>query len=81
MKKTVWLYLVVILIIASIITQVQVDKNFRYPFQPISTLKIKEATFANFWGILLGLRRLSADLAWINVLQYYGTHFDEAGKE
>lgn len=33
-----------------------------------------QASFRDFSGILLGLRRLTADIAWISLLQYYGGH-------
>lgn len=41
-----------------------------------------EGGFRDFSGLLLGMRRLTADIAWISVLQYYGSHEteDEGGK-
>lgn len=33
-----------------------------------------EGGFRDFTGVLLGMRRLTADIAWISVLQYYGSH-------
>ncbi len=32
------------------------------------------AGYRDFSGILMGMRRLTADVAWISVLQYYGSH-------
>ena len=33
-----------------------------------------EGGFRDFGGLLLGMRRLTADIAWVSVLQYYGAH-------
>lgn len=33
-----------------------------------------ESGYRDLMGPLLGMRRLSADIAWISVLQYYGSH-------
>ncbi len=76
LNKKFWFILLLLGIL--VLTQVKLEKNFVYPFPPIRNLNLKEASFLNFWGILLGFRRLSADLAWIRILQYYGTHEDEA---
>src|SRR5205814_967874 len=32
-----------------------------------------EGGFRDLGGVLLGMRRLTADIAWISVLQYYGS--------
>ena len=77
MKRFSWFLFIVILVVLFVITQERIEKNFKYPFQPITSLKATEVKFTNFWGVLLGLRRLSADLAWIDVLQYYGSHEEE----
>ena len=39
-----------------------------------------EGGFRDFGGVLFGLRRLTADIGWIAVLQYYGAH-EEGGHE
>ncbi len=77
MKRFSCFLFIIILAVFFVITQEKIEKNFKYPFQPMTTLKAKEVKFTNFWGVLLGLRRLSADLAWIDVLQYYGSHEEE----
>lgn len=78
-KKLMWRngWSILILVGILILVQVRLEKNFVYPFPSISTLKNENISFLNFWGVLLGFRRLSADLAWIKVLQYYGTHEGE----
>ncbi len=48
------------------------------PYAPLSaSLSTSLSQLNDFVGITLGMRRLSADLAWIDTLQYYGT--EEAG--
>ena len=42
-----------------------------------SIVEVKPSSFIHFWGSLLGLRRLSSDLAWMRLLQYYGTLEEE----
>jgi len=55
----------------SIFTQYQIERRFQFPLPSI--VQVKPSSFIYFWGSLLGLRRLSSDLAWIRFLQYYGT--------
>ncbi|MFH1784585.1 MAG: tetratricopeptide repeat protein [bacterium] len=81
MKKAIKLCSIVLLLIFFVGVQINIDKGFNYPFKPVSTLRAKDASFMNFWGLLLGMRKLSADWAWINVLQYYGTHFEDHDEE
>ena len=33
-----------------------------------------EGGFRDFGGLLMGMRRLTADIGWVSVLQYYGAH-------
>ncbi len=33
-----------------------------------------EGGFRDLAGVLMGMRRMTADIAWISVLQYYGSH-------
>jgi tetratricopeptide (TPR) repeat protein len=48
--------------------------RFRTPYQPmITSLNSKETQLPDVVGSLLGMRRLAANLAWIQTLQYYGT--------
>lgn len=39
------------------------------------------AGYRDVGGILMGLRRLTADIAWIGILQYYGSHQFEETEE
>ncbi len=48
------------------------------PFPPLSeSVSSSTSTLEDFIGVSLGFRRLSADIAWIQTLQYYGTHSEE----
>lgn len=40
-----------------------------------------EGGYRDFAGVLLGMRRLAADVAWVSVLQYYGTHEQDAKED
>jgi len=72
MKKSISLLVLVLTLLGlSIFSQYQVERRFEFPLPPI--VEVKPSSFIYFWGNLLGLRRLSSDLAWIRLLQYYGT--------
>ncbi len=76
--KAVYTYIALFfLVVVLLLSQVQLEKGFKYPYNSLTKLRIKQGSFVNFWGVLLGARRLSADLAWIHVLQYYGTIEDD----
>ena len=72
MRRGIFLFFLILPLLGlSIFTQHQVEKRFKV-FLP-SIVEMKPSSFIYFWGSLLGLRRLSSDLAWIRLLQYYGT--------
>lgn len=72
MKKSISLLILILPLLGlSIFTQYQVERRFEFPLPSI--VEIKPSSFIYFWGSLLGLRRVSSDLAWIRLLQYYGT--------
>jgi len=76
MRKSISLLLLILPLFGlSIYAQHQVEKRFKSPLPSI--VEVKPSSFIYFWGSLLGLRRLSSDLAWIRVLQYYGTLEEE----
>lgn len=64
-------------------TQLYLEKNFVYPFskvdisKPENKLPIEKYWLLDLTGIVFGVRRLSSDIAWIQVLQYYGTPEEE----
>lgn len=52
----------------------QLAVRFRDPFPPLAvSLSTEVTSIRDFTGIAAGFRRLAADLAWIQTLQYYGT--------
>lgn len=57
------------------------EKRTRYPFPPMTELVPNTPSLVHLGGILAGLRRLTADIAWIQVLQYYGTPESTASHE
>jgi len=72
MKKSMSIIILILPLFGlSIFSQHQVEKRFQSPLPSI--IEVKLSSFIYFWGSLLGLRRLSSDLAWIRLLQYYGT--------
>ena len=76
MKKSLSLLILILPLLGlSIFSQYQVERRFEFPLPSI--VEVKPSSFIYFWGSLLGLRRLSSDLAWMRLLQYYGTHGEE----
>jgi tetratricopeptide (TPR) repeat protein len=72
MRKSISLLILILPLLGlSIFCQYQVERRFEFPLPSI--VKVKPSSFIYFWGSLLGLRRLSSDLAWIRLLQYYGS--------
>ena len=50
-------------------------KEFSEPFPPLAiSLSSPVTRLSDFVGIAMGFRKLTADLAWIQTLIYYGTH-------
>ncbi|OGR93097.1 MAG: hypothetical protein A2992_08830 [Elusimicrobia bacterium RIFCSPLOWO2_01_FULL_59_12] len=50
------------------------SKHFRNPYPPMPlSLQGSKTELQDVLGVTLGIRRLAADLAWIQTLQYYGT--------
>ena len=72
MKKGISLLILILPLFGlSLFFQYQVERRFEFPLPSI--VEVKPSSFIYFWGSLLGLRRLCSDLAWIRLLQYYGT--------
>ncbi len=52
----------------------ELASRYHNPFPPFTTsLSSRQSELSDFGGVVLGLRRLGADIAWIQTLQYYGT--------
>jgi len=66
-------------VLAALFFQIELARRFKDPFPPISaSLSSPKTQLNDFAGICFGTRRLAADIAWIQTLQYYGT--PEAGQ-
>jgi tetratricopeptide (TPR) repeat protein len=60
----------------------EATRHFTNPFPPLgSSVTSPVAQLQDFIGITLGLRRLTADIAWIQTLIYYGTIETGHGEE
>ena len=58
------------------------NQQFHDPFPPISaSLTSSTSHLSDFIGIAMGSRRLTADIAWVQTLLYYGTHEEGANPE
>lgn len=47
------------------------------PYRPLFSLRYPLATPGVFWASLLGMRRLAADIVWIQAFQYYGERYPD----
>jgi tetratricopeptide (TPR) repeat protein len=57
-----------------ILFQLMLTRQYHSPYPPFTaSLTSSETELQDVAGLLLGLRRLAADIAWIQTLQYYGT--------
>lgn len=71
--------LLVLLLSILFISQLYLEKNFVYPFskvdisKPENKLPVEKYLLLDLTGVVFGIRRISADIAWIQLLQYYGT--------
>lgn len=60
---------------------VMVARNFKYPLSVWKVSPIKEYVVQDLTGTLLGMKRLAADIAWVQLLQYYGSPEQPLNKE
>lgn len=69
------------LVVFFLVCQFILRRGFSYPFPSSTTLVLKENTVQDVGGVLLGMRRAAADLAFLQMLQYYGTRKVEDDEE
>ena len=55
----------------------KVEKSFDWRYPPLTDLVVTENYMSDLGSLFLGAHRLAADLAYIQFLQYYGTHPEE----
>lgn len=78
-EKIKWLIIFFLLISCVFIFQVKLRKNFSFnypPFTEILNISVSKKTsygLLDLSGIIFGMRRMAANIAWIQLLQYYGT--------
>lgn len=57
----------------SLLFPMNISCFYHSSYPDFTHLPAAEVRFSDFGGILLGSRRISADIAWIELLQYYGS--------
>src|ERR1700687_5217511 len=63
-----------ILVALTIGIETLASNHFTEPFPPLSvSLSSPTTQLSDFTGIIMGFRKLTADIAWIQALIYYGT--------
>ena len=60
---------------------VLLSKGFSYPFPQAKMPRLNDYAVFDLMSIAAGVRRLSADIAWIQLLQYYGSPEMELSKD
>lgn len=58
----------VLILLGTVVSQV-----FSYPYPKIKISPISNYAATDMCGVLFGARRLAADIAWVQLLQYYGS--------
>ncbi|MBU0952017.1 MAG: hypothetical protein KKH91_04225 [Elusimicrobia bacterium] len=80
-KKTALLIFILALAVSS---GLYLDKTFKYPFDvvnfslPQNQPPVDQYALFDLSGIVFGVRKMASDIAWIQVLQYYGGDEEEA---
>ena len=78
-------YILALLLAVIISAQVFLEKNFKYPYGIVSQSGVNFALpqygILDLLNIAFGQRTLGSDIAWIQVLQYYGTPESEEGRK
>ncbi len=60
-----------------ILAQWRIESRFRWPFPALSELEVSENYAGDLGALFLGAHRVAADIAYIQLLQYYGMGEDE----
>lgn len=70
--RKIWFSVIVLFSLAIIANIFVVSRAFTYPFPPVKISPIKQYIMTDASGVAFGMRRLVSDIAWIELLQYYG---------
>ena len=83
MKKLLNYFYILILFSAIFPLNYNLFKNYFTPFLPIGKTKLvlEKYFMLDSIGIIFGLRKVVSDIAWIQLLQYYGSEPWEIGEE
>ncbi|OGS18961.1 MAG: hypothetical protein A3J83_00970 [Elusimicrobia bacterium RIFOXYA2_FULL_40_6] len=77
-------FLFIFVLAIAISSSIYLDKNFKYPFdvvnfsQPQNQPPVDQYALFDLSGVVFGVRKMAADIAWIQVLQYYGGDEEDA---
>ena len=75
--------ILLISLIIVLISQTYLSEKFVFPFKdaditlPENKLPLEKYLLLDLTGIVFGMRKLASDIAWIRVLQYYGSSEEE----
>jgi hypothetical protein len=70
-NRSVYLSLITVFVLG-ILSILVLSRNFSYPFPEAKISPIEQFTVIDLSGVVGGFRRLAADIAWIQLLVYYG---------
>ncbi|MBN1823539.1 MAG: hypothetical protein JW803_04390 [Endomicrobiales bacterium] len=66
-------YASILAILALLAASSVVVGSFKYPYPLVKLTNLPQYTMFDLGGVLFGSRRFAADIAWIQLLQYYGS--------
>lgn len=73
MSKKFWITVIIFITAIFLFTGRILPNGFSYPFTSLKLSPIEKFTALDLSSVLAGARRLGADIAWIQLLQYYGS--------
>lgn len=59
------------LIFGVVVLSAGISRQFSFPYPPFNTLPQNETYLYDIGIIMLGMRRIAADIAWVQLMQYY----------
>jgi len=65
-------FVIVLLLLVLALTGWWANKNIYYPYNAPTNIVTEKTTPLDFFGFLFGMRRIIADVMWVQTLQYYG---------
>ena len=78
--RSVYLSLITLFILG-VLSILALSRNFSYPFPEAKISPLEQFAVIDLSGVVGGFRRLAADIAWIQLLVYYGEPEDKADQE